>query len=92
MIREAKPRRLKIQPERETRTQQGVLLDDVDFNEVDLSRYDIRNPETATQTDVFKDNASSNYSNAISNTSIRTPTEGERREQQQRQTSNVWMM
>ena len=87
MLREAKTRRLKIQPERERRTQQGMLLENVDFDDFDLSRYDIRNPNKATQTDVFDDN--SNYSSATSNRSIRTmgiPTEGENQEQQ-RQTS-----
>ena len=85
MLREAKTRRLKIQPERERRTQQGLLLENVDFDEFDLSRYDIRNPNKATQTDVFDDN--SNYSSATSNRSIRTPTEAESRQEQQRQTS-----
>ena len=87
MLREAKTRRLRILPERERRTQQGILLDDVDFDEFDLSRYDIRNPEKGTQTDLFNEN--SNYSSATSNRSIRTMgilTEGESQEQQ-RQTS-----
>ena len=69
MLREAKTRRLRILPERERRTQQGILLDDVDFDEFDLSRYDIRNPNKATQTDVFDDNISSNYSSVASNQS-----------------------
>ena len=85
MLREAKTRRLKILPERERRTQQGMLLENVDFDEFDLSRYDIRNPNKATQTDIFDDN--SNYSSATSNRSIRTPTERESRQEQQRQTS-----
>ena len=85
MLREAKTRRLKIQPERERKTQQGLLLENVDFDEFDLSRYDIRNPNKATQTDVFDDN--SNYSSATSNRSIRTTTEVESRQEQQRQTS-----
>ena len=87
MLREAKTRRSRILPERERRTQQGILLDDVDFDEFDLSRYDIRNPEKGTQTDLFNEN--SNYSSATSNRSIRTMgilTEGESQEQQ-RQTS-----
>ena len=103
MLREAKTRRLRILPERERRTQQGLLLENVDasaeasrgirdasldarvlreFDEFDLSRYDIRNPNKATQTDVFDDN--SNYSSATSNRSIRTPTEVESRQEQQR--------
>ena len=88
MLREAKTRRLKILPERERRTQQGIilkLLENVDFDEFDLSRYDIRNPEKGTQTDLF--NETSNYSSATSNRSIRTPTEAESRQEQQRQTS-----
>ena len=88
MLREAKTRRLKIQPERERKTQQGMLLENVDFDEFDLSRYDIRNPNKSTQTDIFDDN--SNDSSATSNRSIRTmeiPTEGESRQEQQRQTS-----
>ena len=76
--------RLKILPERQKRTQQGLLLDDVDFDDFDLSKYDIRNPNKATQTDMFNDN--SNYSSVSSNRSVRTPIEGESNEQQ-RQTS-----
>ena len=40
MLREAKTKRLKILPERERRTQQGILLDEVDFNDFDLHNYD----------------------------------------------------
>ena len=76
--------RLKILPERQKRTRQGLLLDDVDFDDFDLSKYDIRNPNKATQTDMFNDN--SNYSSVSSNRSVRTPIEGESNEQQ-RQTS-----
>ena len=64
-----------------------MLLENLDFDEIDLSRYDIRNPNKATQTDIFDDN--SNYSSATSNRSIRTmeiPTEAESRQEQQRQT------
>ena len=85
MLREAKTRRLRILPERQRRTQQGLLLENVDFDEFDLSKYDIRNPEKGTQTDLF--NETSNYSSATSNRSIRTPTEAESRQEQQRQTS-----
>ena len=85
MLRDAKTRRLRILPERETRTQQGLLLESVDFDEFDLSRYDIRNPEKGTQTDLFNEN--SNYSSASSKQSLRTPTEAESRQEQQRQTS-----
>ena len=87
MLREAKTRRLRILPERERRTQQGLLLENVDFDEFDLSRYDIRNPNKATQTDVFDDNISSNYTSVTSNQSLRTPTNVESRQEQQRQTS-----
>ena len=85
MLREAKTRRLRILPERQRRTQQGLLLENVDFDEFDLSKYDRRNPEKGTQTDLF--NETSNYSSATSNRSIRTPTEAESRQEQQRQTS-----
>ena len=85
MLREAKTRRFRILPERQRRTQQGLLLENVDFDEFDLSKYDIRNPEKGTQTDLF--NETSNYSSATSNRSIRTPTEAESRQEQQRQTS-----
>ena len=85
MLREAKTRQLRILPERERRTQQGLLLESVDFDEFDLSRYDLKNPEKGTQTDLF--NETSNYSSATSNRSIRTPTGAESRQEQQRQTS-----
>ena len=80
--REARTHRLKILPEKQKRTQQGILLDDVNFDDFDLSKYNVRNK--ATQTDMF--NEPSNYSSASSNRSIRTPIEGESNEQQ-RQTS-----
>ena len=60
MLREAKTKRLKILPERERRTQKGIELDEVDFNDFDLYNYDKRtillneNPEQGTQTDIFK--------------------------------------
>ena len=59
MLREAKNRRLKILPERERRTQQGILLDDLDMDDFDLDKYDMKtillneNPEKGTQTDIF---------------------------------------
>ena len=40
MLREAKTRRLQIVPERERRTQQGVLLDDVDIDDFALNKYE----------------------------------------------------
>ena len=59
MLREARTRRLKILPERERRTQQGTLLEEVDLNDFDLDKYDKKtismneNPEKGTQTDLF---------------------------------------
>ena len=59
MLREAKTRRLKILPERERRTQQGMLLDDLDMDDFGLYKYDKKttllneNPEKGTQTDRF---------------------------------------
>ena len=81
--REARTSRLRILPERQKRTQQGILLDNVDFDEFDLRRYNVRNK--GIQTDMFFD--SSNYSSASSNRSIRTAEEGETNEQHKRQTS-----
>ena len=57
--REAKTRRLRILPEKERRTQQGILLDDVDFNDFDLDNYDKKmiimneNPDKGIQTSNF---------------------------------------
>ena len=59
MLREAKTRRLKILPERERRTQQAMLLDDLDMDDLVLDKYDKKtilmneNPEKGTQTDRF---------------------------------------
>ena len=83
--REARTSRLRILPEKQKRTQQGILLDDVDFDEFDLSKYDIRNPNKATQTDMF--NEPSIYSNASSNRSAKTAIEGNEDKQQDRQIS-----
>ena len=85
IAREARTHRLRILPERQKRTQQGILLDDVDFDDFDLSKYNIRNPNKATQTDMFND--SSNYSSVSSNRSVKTPMEGNEERQQERQTS-----
>ena len=86
MLKEARTRRLRILPERQTRTQQGMFIDDVDaspmarvlreFDEFDLSNYDKRmnvndNPDKATQTDFNL--ASSSHSS--SGESMRTPEE-----------------
>ena len=61
------------------------MLDDVDFDEFDLSKYDIRNPNNATQTDMF--NEPSIYSSASSNRSVKTAIEGNEDKQQDRQVS-----
>ena len=83
--REARTHRLRILPEKQKRTQQGILIDDVDFDDFDLSKYDIRNPNKATQTDMF--NEPSSYSSASSKQSIRTAIEGNEDRTQERQTS-----
>ena len=64
-----------------------MLLEDVDFNDFDFDTFNIRNPNKATQTDIFDDNISSNYSSVATSQSIDAPSEIERNEQQQRQTS-----
>ena len=83
--REARTSRLKIMPEKQKRTQQGMLLDDVDFDDFDLSKYNIRNPNKATQTDIF--NEPSDYSSATSNRSVKTGIEGNEDKPQERQVS-----
>ena len=80
MLKEARTSRLKILPERQKRTQQGILLDDVNFDDFDLSKYNIRNK--ATQTDMF--NEPSNYSSASSNRSVKTAIEGNEDRKQDR--------
>ena len=83
--KEARTSRLKKKPEKQKRTQQGMLLDDVDFDDFDLSKYNIRNPNKATQTDMF--NEPSDYSSASSKRSIRTAMKGNEDRTQERQTS-----
>ena len=94
LLKETMTKRLKILPEKQKRTQQGILLDEVDFDEFDLSKYDRRNK--ATQTDMF--NEPSNYSSAssrmpreafdeASNRSVKTAIEGNDDRTQERQTS-----
>ena len=83
--REARTSRLRILPEKQKRVQQGILLDDVDFDEFDLSKYDRRNPNKATQTDMF--NEPSDYSSASSNRSVKTAIEGNEDKKQDRQVS-----
>ena len=59
IAREARTHRLRILPEKQKRTQQGILLDDVDFDDFDLDKYDKKtilmneNPQKGTQTDNF---------------------------------------
>ena len=81
--REARTHRLKILPQRQKRTQQGILLDDVNFDDFDLDKYNIRNK--ATQTDML--NEASNYSSASSNRSVKTAIEGNEDRKQDRQIS-----
>ena len=81
--REARTSRLRILPEKQKRTQQGILLEDVDFDDFDLGKYDRRN--RATQTDMF--NEPSNFSSASSNRSVKTAIEGNEDRKQERQFS-----
>ena len=67
VLKETMTRRLKILPERQKRTQQGIFIDDVDFDDFDLSRYDkkeifLNNPEKGTQTDLFESRPSTEKS------------------------------
>ena len=76
--REARTHRLRISPEKQRRSQQGILLDDVDFDDFDLNNYDRKNiltnyndnPNKGTQTDVFNETPSITESE-----SIKTPEE-----------------
>ena len=83
--REARTSRLRILPEKQKRTQQGILFDEVDFDDFDLSKYNIRNPNKATQTDMF--NEPSDYSSVSSNRSVKTAIEGNDDRTQERQIS-----
>ena len=84
ILREARTRRLRILPERERRTQQGMLLDEVDFDGCDLGKYDKKiiitneNPQNGTQTDLFSDHSS--YSSTSE--SLKTAIEPDKEEQQ----------
>ena len=60
---EARTHRLKILPEKQKRTQQGILLDDANFDNFDLRRYNrkeilMNSPDKGTQTDVFNETPS----------------------------------
>ena len=85
LLKETKTSRLKIIPERQKRTQQGILFFDIDFDDFDLSKYDRRNPNKATQTDMF--NERSDYSSASSNRSVKAAMEGNEDRKQERQVS-----
>ena len=70
ILKEAMTSRLRILPERQKRTQQGIFIDDVDFNDFDLSRYDRKeiasnNPEKGTQTDLFDNRSSTETSESM---------------------------
>ena len=92
--REARTHRLKILPERQKRTQQGILLDDVNFDDFDLSRYDrketlMNNPDKGTQTDLFESRSSTERSESIKSSNDETfkseETENEPMQEQERQ-------
>ena len=92
--KEARTHRLKILPERQKRTQQGILLDDVNFDDFDLSRYDrkeilMNNPDKGTQTDSFETKTSSEKSESIKSLGDETfkseETENEPMQEQERQ-------
>ena len=83
ILREARTRRFRILPERERRTQQGMLLDEADFDGCDLGKYDKiimtnENPQNGTQTDLFSDHSS--YSSTSE--SLKTAIEPDKEEQQ----------
>ena len=92
--REARTHRLKILPERQKRTQQSILLDDVNFDDFDLSRYDrkeilMNNPDKGTQTDLFETKTTSEKSESIKSLGDETfkseETENEPMQEQERQ-------
>ena len=83
--RQARAHRFKILPEKLKRTQQGILLDNGNFDDFDLDKYNIRNSNKATQTDNFDE--SSNYSDGTSNRSVRTARNGNDDRKQDRQVS-----
>ena len=92
--REARTHRLKILPEKQKRTQQGILLDDVDFGDFDLSKYDrkdilLNNPDKGTQTDLFESRSSTEKSESIKSSGNETfkseETENEPMQEQERQ-------
>ena len=92
--REARTRRLRILPEKERRTQQGLLLDDVNFDDFDLGKYDKKtiimndNPNKGTQTDVFNETPSITESESMKSLEEDASAEASRgiRDVKQRQT------
>ena len=66
ILRESKTRRLRVLPGRERKTQQTILLDEVDFEDFDLDKYD-------KKTIIMNDNPFSNHS-SYSSTSERLKT------------------
>ena len=82
---EARTSRLRILPEKQKRTQQGILLDYVVFDDFESSKYNIRNSNKATQTDMIHE--PSVYSSASSNRSVKTAKEGNEDRKQDRQVS-----
>ena len=92
--KEARTHRLKILPERQKRTQQGILLDYVNFDDFDLSRYDRKEilmyyPDKGTQTDLFESRSSTEKSESIKSSGNETfkseDTENEPLQEQERQ-------
>ena len=75
-MKETKIRRLRILPERERRTQQGILLEEVDFDDFDLDKYDKKaiimneNPQKGVQTDLFSNHSSHSSISENSKTAI----------------------
>ena len=70
LLKETMTHRLKILPERQRRTQQGILIDDVNFDDFDLNKYNreeilMNNPDKGTQTDLFESRPSTEKSESI---------------------------
>ena len=98
MLRDAKTRRLKIFPERERRTQQGMLIDDLDMDDFDLEKYDKKtilmneNPEKGTQTDRFNKTSTTESESAksvIEDQRVKEEEEEEQAESYSRQESEA---
>ena len=88
--------RLKILPERQKRTQQGILLEDVDFDEFDLSKYNkkmnINVNDASPEARVLRDNPEKGTQidfNLVSSSSssvgesVRTPKEAVKQQQEE---------